>query len=310
MTAWRTVVVGGGTGFIGSYITQAFAQNASKVITVSRMPGVDRINWHDIKHYGLPEETDVVVNVSGQNVLDPFRGWSEGFRQNVMASRINTTASLAEAVVKSKNPPKTFITISGVGYYPPHPSKEYDELSPGGIKTEFFSNLCREWESAGDLPEDCPTRRVVIRSGVVLGHGGGIIKQISLPFWFGLGGRIASGKQFFPWIHVEDLVRMFLFAAEEEHVKGILNGVSPDIITNEEFTKALGRAMWRPTLIPMPEKIVDLAFDKERAFLMTRGQKVIPRRTQELGYTFRYEKIREACQNVMSGSSLKPDSSH
>jgi len=269
------------------------------------MPGVDRINWHDIGRNGLPEDTDVVINVCGQNVLDPFKGWSEGFRQNVMASRIQTTHSLVDAISRSKNPPKVFITISGVGFYPFHGSKEYNEMSEGGIKTEFFSNLCKDWESAGELPEGLPTRRVIIRSGVVLGKEGGIIKQLYWPFFFGFGGKIGSGNQYFPWIHETDLIRMFLFAAEEEHVKGVLNGVSPQVITNQEFTKALGRAMWKPTICPLPEFVVNAAFDKERAVLMTRGQKVLPKRTQELGFQWEYPDINVALKAVLRSSSLK-----
>jgi hypothetical protein len=262
------------------------------------------MNWHDLSSNGLPPETDIVINVSGQNVLDPRRGWSQGFRQNVIASRCQSTQTLAESIVKCKNPPKAFITISGVGYYPPHESKEYDEFSAGGIKDEFFSNLCRDWESAGELPAEIPTRRVIIRSGVVLGSGGGIIKQMWLPFWLGFGGRIGSGKQFFPWIHIQDLVRLFLFAAEED-VKGVLNGVSPCIITNAEFTKALGRAMWRLPLLPLPETLINLAFDAERAVLMTKGQKVIPRRTLDLGFKFSFPDINEACKEASSAPAFR-----
>jgi len=127
----------------------------------------------------------------------------------------------------------------------------------------------------------------------------GIIKQIYLPFYFGLGGLIASGKQYMPWIHIDDMIRLFMFAIEEDHVTGVLNGVSPGIITNYEFTKAVGRTMWRPTIVPLPGLAVKLAFGSERAIMMTEGQKVIPKRTLELGFEYLYPDINKALKNVV-----------
>lgn len=300
-----TVVVGGGSGFIGNALVSAFSEIGSRVHIVSRKPGAWRVNWHDITSHGLPPDTRVVINVAGQDVLNPRRGWSAGFRQNVIASRINTTSTLASAIVrahqekKSKLLPDVFITISGVGYYPPSIEADYDEYSEGGIKTDFFSNLAREWEEAGNLPDSIPVRRVVIRSGVVLGLGGGIMRSIWMPFFLGVGGRIASGKQHMPWIHLQDLVRMFIFAAQEPHVTGILNGVSPQVVTNYEFTKALGKAMWRPTVFPLPETVINVMFGPERARMLTQGQKVHPKRVLDLGFEYEFPDLVKALRNVV-----------
>ena len=285
----------------------------ARVFIVSRMPGPNHLTWvchvirwthiksviqqTDLANNGLPPDTTHVINVAGQNVLDPTRGWSEGFKQNVRSSRIKTTETLARAIEKAAKPPKSFTTISGVGYYPPSLTAEYTESSPGG--SDFFGKLCAEWEAAATLPSSVPTRIVTIRCGPVLARSGGIIKSLYMPFFFGAGGRIASGKQFFPWIHLTDLVRLFLFAAEEDHVTGVLNGVSPQIITNNEFTKALGSAMWRPTLIPMPEFVLIKMFGEERAIMMTQGQKVIPKRPLELGFHYQFQDIKEACSAVI-----------
>lgn len=307
---------GGGSGFIGSYIVRAFEQIGSKVWTISRMPGQNSITWvramilscrayfnviflvqTDVQSNGLPRDTQVVINVAGQNVLDPKKGWSAGFKQNVIASRVNTTHILAEAVIRAKTPPQVFATISGVGYYAPSLTNEYTENSKGGDH-DFFSNLCSEWEAAGEIPNSLPTRRVIVRSGVVLGFYGGMIKQLYLPFYLGVGGHIASGNQWMPWIHIEDIVRMFLFAAEDETVTGVLNGVAPQAITNAHFTKALARAMWRPALIPIPEFALNFAFHHERARMMIEGQKVIPKRVQELGFQYVFPDIDSACQSI------------
>ena len=153
-----------------------------------------------------------------------------------------------------KQPPKVFVTISGVGFYKPSMTAEYTEESDGG--DDFMAGLCRAWEAAAMLPPELGVRNVIIRSGVVLGkYGGsfvaltrvafnclspfiGMIQQIYIPFYMGLGGPIGSGQQFFPWIHIDDMVNLFLFAIEED-VTGVLNGVAPQVITNGEFTKGL-----------------------------------------------------------------------
>ncbi|CAG2101633.1 unnamed protein product [Medioppia subpectinata] len=245
---------------------------------------------------GLPEGTRAVVNVSGQNVLDYKRKWTEGFKQNVFNSRIETTKLLAKSIKRMAKKPDVFVTISGVGAYEPSLTKEYTEESECGH--DFMAQLCREWENAAILPPELGVRNVIIRSGVVLGKDGGIVNEIFYPFYMGLGGPIASGKQYFPWIHIDDLVNLFLFAIEEKHVNGVLNGVSPQPITNYEFTKAVGRAMWRPTLIPLPEFVVKLLFGSERAVMMTAGQKVIPKRTLQLGFQYMFPHIDSACKSI------------
>lgn len=239
-----------------------------------------------------------MVNVAGQNVLDPMRRWTPGFRQNVVSSRVQTTRILAEAIDKSAKPPKVFITISGVGFYPPSQSIEYNEDSKPK-SADFFSKLCIDWENAGNLSPSKSTRRVIIRSGVVLARDGGIIQRLYLPFFLGFGGPIGSGNQYFPWIHIDDLVNLFLFSVNNENVTGILNGVAPQIVTNKQFSKALGSAMFRPSFMPLPEKVVELIFGKERASMMTQGQKVSPKRVEKLGFSYQFPDIISACKNIV-----------
>jgi uncharacterized protein (TIGR01777 family) len=294
------VVIGGGSGFIGSSLVRMFEEIGSKVWTVTRMPGNNSMTWSDIENNGLPKGTEIVINVAGQNVLDPTKGWSAGFKQNVVASRINTTRTLATAITKAAKPPKVFTSISGVGFYKAHPTQEYTEHSTGG-NFDFFSHLCTEWEAASELPDSLPTRRVIIRSGVVLGYYGGMIKQLYLPFLLGVGGRIGSGEQWMPWIHIDDLARMFMFASEDENVTGVLNGVAPQPVTNQEFTTALAKAMWRPAIFPVPEFALNFAFGPERAKMMTEGQKVFPKRAIELGFDFIFPDIDSACKSIADG---------
>ena len=132
--------------------------------------------------------------------------------------------------------------------------------------------------------------------GVVLGRRGGMIEQLYWPFFFGLGGPVASGQQYLPWIHLHDIVRLFLFAIENKPVEGVLNGVAPNIITSSQFAKAFGRSLWRPAFLPLPEFAANILLGNERAKMLTCGQKVIPKRTLELGFSYNYPTISEACK--------------
>jgi len=290
-----TVVIGGGSGFIGRAIRNKLQNIGYKVLTISRQPELYAISWSDVAKEGLPSSCVAVINVAGQNVLNPRRRWTPGFQQNVYASRINTTKLLADEIQKMATPPKVFGVISGVGYYEPSETMTYTEDSPGG-NHDYFSRLCFNWEEASMLPSTPNVRRFIVRSGVVLGRSGGIIQQIYWPFYLGLGGPIATGKQYFPWIHIEDIAGIFVHGVQSDVVEGVLNGVAPETITNHEFTKAIARAMWRPSFFPLPKFAIDLAFGKERARMMTEGQKVQPKRTLEKGYSFIYPDITSACQ--------------
>lgn len=227
--------IGGGTGFIGSSLCSLLKGKGYDVVVISRMPGPQRLSWQDLQQTGLPNGTTAVVNLAGQNVLDMSQQWNEGFKQNVRNSRVKTTKALAEAIGNARPKPNVFVTISGVGIYPPSTDKEYTEESE--VKQyDFLSKVCHEWEAAAKLPQNMKVRQVTIRSGVVLGRHGGMIKQLYLPFCLGLGGPVLPGNQYLPWIHINDITRLILFAIENPKVEGILNGVAPQVITNKVFS--------------------------------------------------------------------------
>nr|CAG4651042.1 EOG090X07KR [Simocephalus serrulatus] len=291
-----TVVIGGGSGFIGTALSNLLRVSGYDVIIVSRVPGTFSMTWNDLDQNGLPKNTTAVVSLAGQNILDMKRKWNTGFQQTVRASRINTTRSLARAIERAEIKPSVFVSTSGVGYYPPHPSKEYTEDSEGG-KGDYFAELCTEWEAAAKLPAGSEVRQVIIRSaGVVLGRKGGMIAQLYFPFFFGMGGPVGSGQQYLPWIHLHDIARLFLYAIENKPVEGVLNGVSPNLVTSKEFAKAFGRSLWRPAFIPLPEFACNIMLGPERARMLTEGQKVIPKRTLESGFQYKYPDIGSACK--------------
>ncbi|XP_012229422.1 epimerase family protein SDR39U1 [Linepithema humile] len=293
--ALKHVVVGGGTGFVGSQLIKSLSLEGISCTCISRMPGPNRMSWNDLERYGLPENTSAVINVAGQNVLDPTQRWSPGFKQNVRNSRVKTTKALADAIQNTKA--TIFATISGVAYYKPNDTVYTEESKCESY--DFLSKLCHDWEAAAQLPEDCNIRQVIIRSGVVLGRNGGMIKQIYLPFFFGLGGPIGAGNQHMPWIHITDLINMFMLALKNNNVHGILNGVAPQLVTNAEFTQAFAKAMKRPAAIPLPSFVLKILFSEERAKIMLEGQKVMPKRATELGFQYQYPNIEDACEELV-----------
>ncbi|CAH0546419.1 unnamed protein product [Brassicogethes aeneus] len=291
------VLLGGGSGFIGKHLTSLLTSKGYNVTIISRMPGASRISWTDLQTKGLPESTTAVINLAGQNVMDFTQRWTTGFKQNVFNSRVKTTASLAEAIAKAPKRPKVFVAISGVGAYKPN-DKEYTESSILE-NFDFFSKLCIEWEKAACLPKevtDC--RQVIIRSGVVLGRDGGMIKQLYLPFFLGLGGPVGSGMQYMPWIHIDDLTRLILFSIEN-NVEGVYNGVAPTPATNKEFSNAFAGALSRPAIFPVPKFVFNALLSEERANMITKGQKVLPQRYQEAGFTYNFPNITVACQDLV-----------
>lgn len=199
------------------------------------MPGPQRISWQELRNSGLPNDTTTVVNLAGQNVLDLKQRWNAGFKQNIWNSRVNTTAALNKAIINARKKPRVFVTISGVGIYKPSKTDEYTEDSRVE-EYDYLSKLCHEWEKAAKLPVDLKVRQVTIRSGVVLAKNGGMIKQLYLPFYLGFGGPVMPGDQYLPWIHMNDLTRLIMFAIENEKVTGIINGVAPQTITNKDFS--------------------------------------------------------------------------
>nr|CAG4646320.1 EOG090X07KR [Macrothrix elegans] len=292
-----TVVIGGGSGFIGTALSNLLRISGYDVVVVSRMPAAFSITWENLERNGLPKNTIAVVSMAGQNILDMKRRWTSGFQQTVKASRINTTLTLAKSIQKAEVKPSVFVSMSGVGYYPPSKDKEYTEYSVEG-KGDYFAELCTEWESAAKLPEEVGVRQVIIRTGVVLGRRGGMIEQLYWPFFFGLGGPVGSGQQFLPWIHLHDIARLFFHAIENKPVEGVLNGVAPNIITSNQFAKAFGGSLWRPAILPLPEFACNLLLGPERATMLTSGQKVIPKRTLESGFKYKFPDIHSACKEL------------
>ncbi|NXE42642.1 D39U1 protein, partial [Ptilorrhoa leucosticta] len=281
---------GGGTGFVGRALTQLLRSRGHPVTHVSRQGGQDRISWEELSHSGLPL-CDAVVNLAGENVLNPFHRWGDAFRREVISSRVETTKTLAKATAAAEQPPRAWVLVTGVGIALPSATLccSYEGV-PGGV--------IKLIESLNGLGWKGPLRP----SSVVLGRDGGAISQMLLPFRLGLGGPLGSGLQPFPWIHIRDLSGIVCHALEKESVQGILNGVAPSshATSNGTFAQELAAALGRPALVPVPAWAVRAVFGAERAVMLLEGQRVLPKRTLESGYHFIFPDLAAALKDVVA----------
>ncbi|CAI9565515.1 unnamed protein product, partial [Staurois parvus] len=295
--------IGGGSGFVGQSLSQLLRKRGHKVTIISRKPGEQKITWGDVTKKGLPP-CDAVVNLAGENVLNPLRRWTEQFKKEVIASRIETTRTLSEAIAQSESPPRSWVLVTGVGYYPPSQTQQYTENSSGG-DADFLSRLVKDWEDVAELPlvdGKSVTQLSKVRSGVVLGRNGGALPTMLWPFRLCLGGTVGSGRQPFPWIHIDDLCRLLCHTIEQEGICGVLNAVSPSSAsdTNADFTRALSKALGRPALFFTPAFAVQLLLGNDRAPMLLEGQRVVPERTLQSGFNFLYPDLDSALAELLS----------
>ncbi|KAL6103831.1 sdr39u1 [Pungitius sinensis] len=298
------VLIGGGSGFVGRELTRLLRHKGHEVTLISRQPGPGKITWAELESHGLPP-CEGAVNLAGENLMNPLRWWNESYKKDLFSSRIDTTKSMAQAIAASSSPPHSWVLVSGVACYKPSLTAVYTEDSEW-TPFDILSQLVKEWEASARLPEDVTksTKQVVIRSGAVLGRDGGAMKQMLLPFWLGLGGTLGSGGQPFPWIHVADLAGIIAGsleppAAPTSPSPQVLNGVAPALSTNLEFTKELGRVLRRPTVFPVPGFVMNAVMGSERAVVLLQGQKVVPKRTQEAGFVYRYPDLASALKEIV-----------
>lgn len=287
------IVVGGATGFIGTALCQALARRGDEVIVLSRTAAPGRLTWDSLKEDGLLP-CDAVVNLAGAGVM--AQRWTETYKKILFSSRIDSALLLARAIRESSIPPRTFINASAIAFYPCDERLHFDEDGPAG--SDFLSLLVSQWERASELPSTCPTRRVSLRIGAVLGQGGGALAQIVPAFRLGLGGRIGSGKQPFCWIHLTDLVNLILFCLDNR-VSGPVNGVSPNPVTMGEFSKELAQVLKRPSWLPIPGWVLKLMLG-ERATILLNSPWAEPRRALDLGFSFRFPSLKPALKDLVT----------
>jgi uncharacterized protein (TIGR01777 family) len=304
------VLITGATGTIGLALADALRARGDQVVALSRDPergqrvlgdGAEVHAWPEPEGAPPPAEAlagaDAVVNLLGEPVA---QRWSDTAKQRIRESRLRGTRMLVAglAAVPEDARPKALISQSATGYYGPRGDAPLDEdASPGD---DFLAQLTVAWE--GEATSAAPSTRVVCtRTGVVLSPGGGALAKM-LPFFkLGIGGPVAGGQQYVPWIHLDDVVGGFLHCVDHDNASGPVNLTAPNPVTNAELSRALGRALGRPAVLPVPGAAVKLLYG-EMAEMVTTGQRAIPAKLGQLGYTFRHPEIEAALQDVLSDS--------
>ena len=300
------VLVTGGTGLIGSALVKSLRENSSEVTVLTRSPerananvpsGVRLQKWDGVTTEGwgdLVADVDAIVNLAGEGIADGR--WTAERKTRIRESRINAGKALVAAVGAVETKPKALIQASAVGFYGPcHDEILREDATPG---TDFLAQVCLEWEASTAGVEEMGVRRPVIRTGVVLSTAGGAFPRMALPFRLFAGGPLGSGRQYFPWIHIDDEVAAIRFLLESVSATGPYNLTAPDPPRNREFVRDLGRAMSRPAFLPTPSFALKAMFGEMSTVLLD-GQRAVPARLQEEGYQFRFPDARAALRDMV-----------
>jgi uncharacterized protein len=238
---------------------------------------------------------DGVVNLAGEPMAN--KRWTIKQKHQLRLSRIDTTVSLVRAIAKAKQKPKFLLNASAVGYYGPRGDETIAEEAPAG--TDFLAVLCRDWENEAMKAEKLGVRVIRLRTGIVLGAGGGALAKMAPPFKFFVGGPLGSGKQWVSWIHLEDEVGLIVHLIEHPQASGAVNATAPNPVTMKEFCRTLGQVMGRPSWAPVPAFALRLVLGEMAGMLLT-GQRAIPAAAEKFGYRFRYSNLPEALRVCMS----------
>lgn len=286
------VLVTGASGFIGTALCRALLKRGDQVVawvhkSEPEVTGLERIDQLD----QLEGPIDAVVNLAGAPIADAR--WSDSRKALLLSSRLDTTNALINWMSQQKEPPKTLISGSAIGFYGACTSDEKITEASAPLCQDFSADLCQQWEAEAMRAEGLGVRVCLLRTGVVLGKGGALAKM-RLPFLMGGGGPIASGKQWMPWIHLQDEVDAILHLLDRDDLSGPFNLTAPDPSRNRDFVKAYAESLKRPAFMPMPGFAVDLMLGSEASALLTEGLRVVPQRLEESGFQFTYPILENA----------------
>jgi len=305
------IVVAGGTGFLGSPLTETYAEEGHDVRVLTRslppgesrhesgtgVPGITRVGWTPDGQGGPWAEVvngaDAVINLAGASLGE--KRWTAQRKAELRDSRLLATRSLVTAIKSAPTPPAVFISASGVDYYDASTDEPKTAVSPPG--RSCLAQLCEDWEKEAGRAEREGLRLVIIRSGIVFERSGGALVRMMMPFRFFAGGRLGSGRQYLSWIHRLDWTEMVRWIVQTPDAAGPINVTAPHPVTNREFARALGRALKRPALIPAPAFALKLVVGEFADYVVT-GQRVIPARAIALGYHFRYPELDIAFRGI------------
>jgi uncharacterized protein (TIGR01777 family) len=291
---------------IGSAVCDALLARGEEVVGLSRDPDRARatnatVTWHRWRptEERPPGEAlagvDAVVNLVGESLDQRLTAEA---KERIHASRVRATKNLVDGMLAAPEPPRALVSQCAVGYYGDRGEAIVDESTPAG--DDFLARLCVDWQEAALAAAHGQVRVAVLRSGLVLDPRGGLLKQLLVPFRLGLGGPLAGGAQFMPWIHRDDEVAMFLWALGEDEASGPFNASAPSPVTNREFSRALGGVLRRPSIAPVPKLAIAALRGGELADAVVSSQRAVPRRALDLGYEFRFPDLEPALRDLLA----------
>jgi uncharacterized protein (TIGR01777 family) len=307
MADTKRVIITGATGLIGKRLCEQLRAQGYQIVIFSRnaeqarraVPGAaEYVAWTPAESGAWASALDGahgVIHLAGAPILG--KRWSESYKAEIRSSRIIGTRGLVNAMRAARQRPQVFVSGSAVGYYGGRDDTKLDESAAPG--NDFLAQTCIEWEREAAKAEELGVRTVIVRTGIVLDPSEGALPQMALPFRLYAGGPILPGTQWFPWIHIDDEVGLLLFALENERVRGPLNASAPEPQTNRDFTRTLGKVLGRPAWFPVPGFGLRVLMG-EVAGMLTEGQRVIPKRAQELGYQFKYPTSEQALRQLLA----------
>ena len=297
-----TLLIAGGSGFLGTALARAFRAAGHRVMILTRRPRREGdVLWStkptDTTWRHALERSDAVINLAGVSIAGTR--WTDERKREIRASRMQPTQALVSAIAVAARPPAVFISSSAVGIYGVHSDEVITEESPAG--DDFLASLCRDWETLA-IEASSRSRVVLMRSGVVLGREGGALPQLALPFRLFAGGPVGTGRQYLSWISLADWIGVVQWTLTRNHVSGPLNLTAPTPVTNAEFARTMGRVLGRPSFVPTPAFAVRFAFGELADALILGGQRVVPTRATALGYEFKHETLEPALRDIYGRS--------
>ena len=292
-----TVVIAGGSGFLGQKLARLLESQGHRVLTLTRRPSANptQVTWNPNGEAGsLPshlEGVDAVVNLAGENIAEGR--WSESRKRALFDSRLLSTRTIVRAIGACSRPPRVLVSGSAVGYYGPHGDEAVTEETPRGH--DFLARLCVEWEQEARAAES-KTRVAIVRTGLALDKDGGALAKMLLPFKLGAGATLGSGRQFMPWIHADDWASLVAWLIDSDH-SGAFNASAPVPVTNHEFTKTLGRVLRRPAVFRAPAFVLQAVLGEMSTMLLA-GQRMLPARATQLGFKFIHHHLEPALRSL------------
>lgn len=297
------ITVTGATGLIGSKVVAELKSRGDDITVLSRNPesaanslGVTALGWDPAVEEAPVEAVngaDAVIHLAGESVS---QRWTAKAKEGIRSSRVDGTTNLVAAMRQAEQRPKVFVSGSAVGWYGPRGDEPVDETTPAG--TDFLAQVCADWEAAAEQAVELGIRTAIIRTGVVISEDGGALARMLPPFKAGVGGPVAGGAQMMPWIHIDDIVRMLIAAVDGADWAGPINGTAPTPVSNKVFSKALGKALKRPSFSPVPGFAIKAMYGEMAQIVLT-GQNAIPARATELGFSWNHADVDEALTSLL-----------